>query len=107
MDYVGPCYDYNDWMWLVQYMQSMRRYALIANYIQLINNKKNKGKAIYIDGSPKASENIAAFRNNKKPGTTNKQPNCIYEGCEENQVVMCAIKKISPKEELLVDCHLN
>jgi hypothetical protein len=55
MDYVRPCYDYSDWMWLVWYMRSMRRYALAANYIQLINNDKNKGGAIYIDGRPKAS----------------------------------------------------
>ena len=23
MDYVGPCYNYNNWMWVVWYMQSM------------------------------------------------------------------------------------
>jgi hypothetical protein len=64
MDYVEPCYNYNDWMWLVRYMQSMQRYALIANYIQLINKDKNKGATIYIDGSPKASSNITGFINN-------------------------------------------
>jgi hypothetical protein len=64
MDYVGLCYNYNDWMWLVRYMQSMRRYALVANYIELINNDKNKGATIYIDGRPKASENITSFINN-------------------------------------------
>jgi hypothetical protein len=39
--------------------------------------------------------------------TTNKQPNCIYEGHEENQVVMCTIKKIALGEELSMDYHLN
>jgi hypothetical protein len=107
MDYVGPCYNYNDWMRLVRYMRSMRRYALAANYIQLINKDKNKGATIYIDGRPKASGNIAGFINNTRPGTTNKQPNCIFEGREENRVVLCAIKKIAPGEELLVDYHLN
>jgi hypothetical protein len=107
MDYVRPCYNYNDWMWLVWYMRSMRRYALTANYIQLINKDKNKGVTIYIDGRPKASDNITGFINNTRPGTTNKQPNCIYEGREENRVVLCAIKKIALGEELLVDYHLN
>jgi hypothetical protein len=64
MDYVGPYYNYNDWMRLVRYMQSMRRYALTANYIQLINKDKNKGATIYIDGRPKAYGNIAGFINN-------------------------------------------
>jgi hypothetical protein len=63
MDHVGPCYNYNDWMRLVQYMRSMWRYALVANYIQLINKDKNKGETIYIDGRPKASGNIAGFIN--------------------------------------------
>ena len=63
MGYVGPCYNYNDWMRLVQYMPSMWRYALVANYIQLINKDKNKGETIYIDGRPKSSGNIAGFIN--------------------------------------------
>ena len=85
----------------------MRRYAVATNYIQLINKDKNKGATIYIDGRPKASDNIAGFINNTQPETTNKQLNCIYEGCEENRVVLCAIKKIALKEELLVDYHFN
>ena len=32
--YVGPCYNYNDWMRIVWYIKSMHRYALLANYIQ-------------------------------------------------------------------------
>jgi hypothetical protein len=64
MDYVGPYYDYSDWMRLVWYMQNMKRYALTANYIQLINNDKNKGVNIYIYGRPQASNNIAGFINN-------------------------------------------
>ena len=107
MDYVRPCYNYNDWMRLVRYMRSMRRYALAVNYIQLINKDKNNGVTIYIDGMPKASDNIPGFINSTWPRTTNKQPNCIFEGREENRVVLCAIKKIAPREELLVDYHLN
>jgi hypothetical protein len=107
MDYVIPCYNYNDWMWLVQYMRSMQRYALIVNYIQLINKDKNKGATIYIDGRPKASDNITGFINSTLPRTTNKQLNCIYEGREENQVVLCTIKEIAPEKELLVDYYLN
>jgi hypothetical protein len=64
MDYVRPCYNYNNWMQLVQYMRSIQRYALAANYIQLINKDKNKGANVYIDGRPKASGNIAGFINN-------------------------------------------
>ena len=107
MDYVRLCYNYNDWMRLAQYIQSMQRYALVANYIQLINKDKNKGVTIYIDGRPKDSYNITGFINNTWPGTTNKQPNYIYEGRKENRVVLCAIKKISSGEELLADYHLN
>jgi hypothetical protein len=88
-------------------MRSMKRYALTANDIQLIKKDTNKGVTIYIDGRPKASANIIGFINNTRPVKTNKQLNFIYEGCEENWVVLCAIKKISPREELLVDYHLN
>jgi hypothetical protein len=74
----------------------MQRYALAANYIQLINNDKNKGGAIYIDGRPKASSNIAGFINNT--WDKNKQPNCIYEGSEGNWVFVCTIKKYLPTQ---------
>jgi hypothetical protein len=107
MDYVRPCYNYNDWMRLVRYIRSMQRYSLATNYIQLINKDKNKGGTIYIDGRPKDFTNIAGFINSTRSGTTNKQTNCIFEGRKENRVVLCAIKKIAPREELLVDYHLN
>ena len=71
-------------MRLVWYMQSMQRYALAADYIQLINNDKNKGATIYIDGMPKSFTNIVGFINSTRSGTTNKQTNCIFEGREEN-----------------------
>ena len=64
MEYVRPCYSYKDWMQLVQYIGSMRRYALSANYIQLKDKDENKGVAMYIEGRPKASGNIAGFINN-------------------------------------------
>jgi hypothetical protein len=60
MDYVRTSYNYNVWMMLVLYMQ---RYTLAVNYIQLINNDKNKGVTIYIDGRPKVSKNITWFIN--------------------------------------------
>jgi hypothetical protein len=46
----------------------MQRYALVANYIQLINKDKNKGVIIYIDGRPKASGNIIGFIKTHDPG---------------------------------------
>ena len=61
MDYAEPCYDYNDWILL--YMQNMWRYALNTNYIHLINNNKNKGATIYIDGRHKAYGNTVGFIN--------------------------------------------
>jgi hypothetical protein len=39
--------------------------------------------------------------------TTNKQPNCIFEGREGNRVFVCAIKSIVAGEELLIDYNLN
>jgi hypothetical protein len=64
MEYVGPCHIYKDWIRIVQYTKSMRRYGLAANYIQLKDNDQNKGETIYIDGRKKAAENIAWFINN-------------------------------------------
>jgi hypothetical protein len=63
MEYVGPLYKYNHWLMLVRYMQSMRRYGVAANYIQLLDNNQNKGATMYIDGRPKATGNIAGFIN--------------------------------------------
>ena len=53
MEYVGHYYNYNDWMHLVQYQRSMRRYELSANYLQLKGKDQNKGAMLYIDGRPK------------------------------------------------------
>jgi len=107
MEYVGPCYIYKDWIRIVQYTKSMRRYGLAANYIQLKNNDQNKGATIYIDGRPKAMGNIAGFINSTRPTTTNKRPNCVFEGCEGNRVFICAIKSIVAGEEILIDYNLN
>jgi hypothetical protein len=62
---------------------------------------------MYIDRRPKASGNIAEFINSTRPGTTNKQPNYIFEGREQNCVFVCAIKSITAGEELLIDYNLN
>ena len=107
MDYVGPCYNYNDWMCLVQYTQSMHRYGLSTNYLQLKDKDPNKWETLYIDGRPKSTRNIAGFINNTQPGSTLKQPNCIFEGCEGNHVFVCAIKSRAVGEEFLKNYNLN
>ena len=94
MEYVGPSYNYSDWMHLVQYTWSMHRYGLSANYIQLKDKSQNKGATLYIDGRTKKTRNIAGFINSTQPGSTLKQPNCIFEGCEGNCVFVCFIKSI-------------
>ena len=107
MEYVGPCYNYKDWMRLVQYTRSMRRYRLSANYLEFKNNNQSKGVSMYIDGRPKASGNIVGFINNTQPGSTNKEPNFIFEGREGNRVFIYAIKSIASGEELLISYNLN
>lgn len=79
MEYVTPCYNYGDWMWLVQYMSCMWGCGLSANYIQLRDKDKNKGASIYTDGKPKASGNIGGFINSTQHKTTNKKTNCIFK----------------------------
>ena len=107
MEYVGPSYNYNDWMCLVQYTWSMCRYGLSANYIQLKDKDQNKGSKLYIDGMPKITGNIARFINSTQPGSTLKQPNCIFESREVKRVFVCAIKSIVAAEELLINYNLN
>ena len=85
----------------------MRRYKFVANYIQLLDNNQNKGATMYISGRPKASKNIAGFINSTQPGTTNKQPNHIFEGHERNCIFVCATKSVVAGEELLIDYNLN
>ena len=107
MEYVGPCYNYSDWMCLVQYTWSMHRYGLSTNYIQLKDKAQNKGAMMYMDGRPKTIGNIAGFINSTQPGSTLKKPNCIFESCEGNCFFVCAIKSIVACEELLIDYNLN
>ena len=78
MEYVRPSYKYNDWFLLVRNTQSMRRYRVATNYIQLLDNNLNKGGTMYIDGRPKYSKNITGLRNSTRPGTTHNLPNCIF-----------------------------
>ena len=85
----------------------MRIYAIAANYIQLAEHNKNKGETMYIDGRPKASENVARFVNSTWPVTTSKKPNCEFEGCKEHHIFLCATKTILTGEELLIDYNLN
>ena len=51
--------------------------------------------------------NIAGFINNTQPGSTLKQPNCIFESREGDHVFVYAIKSIAAGEELLIDYNLN
>jgi len=62
---------------------------------------------MYIDGRPKASGNVAGFINSTRLVTTTKKLNCIFEGREGNRIFVCALKKIAPGEELLIDYNLN
>jgi hypothetical protein len=107
MEYVGPLYKYNHWLMLVRYTQSMRRYGVAANYIQLLDNNQNKGATMYIDGRPKATGNIVGFINSTRPVATTKKLNCIFEAREGNRIFVCATKTIVPGEELLIDYNLN
>ena len=85
----------------------MHRYALSAIYIQQQDNNKSKSVAIYIDGRPKATGNIAGFINSTRPGSTIKKFDCIFEAREGNRVFLCVIKSICAGEELLIDYNLN
>ena len=85
----------------------MCRHALSGNYIQWKENYQSKKNSMYIDGRPKATSNIVGFINSTWPSLTSKQPNCIFEAHEGNEVFVCAIKSISAGEELLIDYHLN
>lgn len=88
-------------------MQGMQRYVLATNYIQLRDNDDNKGPSIYIDVRPKALGNITGFINSAQLGTTNKQPNCIFEAREGSHVFICALRSINAWEELLINYNLN
>lgn len=107
MEYERICYNYNGWVQLVQYTKSMCRYGVDTNYIQLKDNNQNKGTTTYIGGRPKEARNIVVFITCTWPMTINKQPNCIFEGCEGNHVFVCAIKSIAAREEFLIDYNLN
>ena len=61
MEYVRPLYRYNNWLMLVQYTQSIRRYGVATNYIQLAEHNKNKGETMYIDGDQKHLETLLAL----------------------------------------------
>jgi hypothetical protein len=47
------------------------------------------------------------FINSSCPRSTNKLPNCVFEGHDGNKVVVCAIKPIVVGKELLIDYNLN
>ena len=94
-------------MRLVQYTQSMHRYGLSSNYIQLKDKYRNKGATLYIDRRPKTTGNIAGSINSTQPSSTLKKPNCIFESREGNCVFVCAIKSTAVGEELLINYNLN
>ena len=102
MAYLEPCYNYGDWLMMVQYMPSMWRHAVIANYIQLQYNNQNKGADLCIDGRTKELGNLVGLINN-----TRKKPNYIFQEHEGNKIFVCAVKTIVVGEELLVEYNLN
>jgi hypothetical protein len=61
MEYVGPLYKYNHWLMLVQYTQSMWRYGVAANYIQLLDNIKIKGQLCILMEGQKLLETLWAL----------------------------------------------
>ena len=85
----------------------MHGYGFSANYIQLKDKAQNKGATLYKDERPKTTSNIARFINSTQLGSTLKQPNYIFEGCEGNCVFVCAIKSIVAGEYLLINYNLN
>ena len=85
----------------------MHRYGFSANYIQLKYKDQNKGAMLYIDGRQKITGNITGFINSTQPGSTLKQPNCIFEGHEGNCVLVCSIKSIYVGEVFLINYNLN
>ena len=85
----------------------MHRYGLSSNYLQMKDKDHNNGATLYIDGRPKIIGNIVGFINSTQPGSTLKQPNCIFEGHEGNRVFVCSIKSIDAGEELLINYNLN
>ena len=60
-----------------------------------------------INSNTKASRNIAGLINSTRPGTTRKEPNCIFEEREGNRIFVCAVKTIMAGKELLIDYNLN
>ena len=62
---------------------------------------------MYIDGRPKASENVARFVNSTQLVTTTKKLNCEFKGCKEHRIFVCATKTILLGEELLINYNLN
>ena len=62
---------------------------------------------MYIDERPKSIGNIVGFINGTKPGSTIKQHNRIFEGCDESHVFLCAIKSIDVGEYLFICYNLT
>ena len=60
-----------------------------------------------MDGRQKITGNIVGFINSTQPGSTLKQPNCIFESREGNCVFVCAIKSIAAGEEMFINYNLN
>lgn len=107
LDYVGPYYNYNNCMWIVQLKKTMCRYALSENYIQCKENDQSKCLTMYIDGKPKETWNVACFIKGFWLVSTNKKLNYILEARKGNCVSIHAIKSIITLEDLLIDYNLN
>ena len=67
-------------------------------------NNQNLGQSIYVNKGPIYSGNVVGqFLNNWYPIIMNKLPNHMFEGCDGNKVVVCAIKSIDACKEILID----
>ena len=80
---------------------------IVRKLFKLKDKAQNKGATLYMDRRPKTTSNIVRFINSTQPGSTLKQPNCIFELHEGNCVFVCSIKSIAAREELLIDYNQN
>jgi hypothetical protein len=58
-------------------------------------------------GGPKLWDSTVGSINNSCPRSTNKIPNCVFEGSDGNKFVVCAIKKVDTRKYLLIDYNFN
>lgn len=70
-------------------------------------NIRHKWKSIYIDRRKKYLVNVIGFRVSSHPISMNKIPNFMFEGHDKNKSMVCVIKSLATRKELLIDYNLN